>query len=294
MDLRTLRCFVAVADTGTVTAAAAALGIGQPAVSRQLQQLEREIRVDLFNREDGRLKLTSAGRVLLPVARGALRRVEDVSRVARDLAAGRLDEIRILSSVTTRDDILAPWVATWAPDAPLPSLDVASIDDIYARLLTEADLALAPVPPPAQLRYRVVAYLPLWAYVARTHPWAGRAHVTVAELATEPLLVLDRSYYARRLLDSALDRAGHGAADLSQLRSPVTAQAVAASGRGVCVVTDDPRFDLVPLTIHDASGQALQVRLHAAWEHDHHAVETIERMVDELATFVRARYAPIT
>ena len=60
MDLRTLRCFVAVADTGTVTAAAQALSIGQPAVSRQVQQLEREIKVDLFNREDGRLRLTSA------------------------------------------------------------------------------------------------------------------------------------------------------------------------------------------------------------------------------------------
>ena len=228
MDLRTLRCFVAVADTGTVTAAAQALSIGQPAVSRQVQQLEREIKVDLFNREDGRLRLTSAGRVLLPVARAALRRTEDVSRVARDLAAGRLDEVRILSSVTTRDDVLAPWVATWEPTAPLPSLDEASVDDIYVRLLTEADLAISPVPPPAPLERLVVAYLPLWAYVATDHPWAGRAHVTVAELAAAPLLALDRRFHARRVLDSTFDRAGLGVEPVAEFHSPVTAQAVAA------------------------------------------------------------------
>lgn len=291
MDLKALRCFVAVADAGTVTAAATSLSLGQPAVSRQLQQLERELRIELFGREDGRLRLTAAGHEVLPMAREAVRRADAVTRTAAELAAGRLAEVRVVSTSTTRDDVLAPWVATWSLEAPLPSLDEAPVDDVYARLRAGADLAISPVAPDPSLAARLVAYLPLWAYVAPTHPWAERAHVPVHELARQPLLLLGRDFHARRLLDRAFDIAGLGVEPLAQFRSPIAAQAVAASGRGVCVVTDDPRFDLVPLAVHDAAGQRLQVRLHAAWDPRHHAAEALERLADELAAFVRTRYA---
>ena len=291
MELRAVECFVAVADAGTVTAGAARLGVGQPAVTRQIQQLERQLRIRLFDREDGRLRLTSAGIDVLPVARRLLRQADAVSDAARGVAAGRLQRVRLVSPGTTRDDVLAPWLATWSADAPLPSIAEASVDDVYDTLRRGADLAVAPLAPPPALGSRIVARLPLWACVAPTHPWAQRDAVDLDEIASADLLLLERSFSARRVLDAALDAEQLGVEPRAEFASPVVAQAVAASGRGVCVLTDDPRFGLVPLTIRDADGDALGIRLHAAWDRRHHAADALERLAQDLARFTRRRYA---
>lgn len=291
MELRAVQCFVVVADAGTVTAGAARLGIGQPAVSRQIQQLERQLRIQLFDREDGRLRLTSAGIDVLPVARRLLRQADAVTAAARGVAAGRLQRVRLVSPGTTRDDVLAPWLATWQADAPLPSIAEAAVDDVYGALRGGADLAVAPIAPPRGLASRIVAELPLWACVAPTHPWADRTCVDLAELAGADLLLLDRTFHARRVLDAALDEAHLGAEPRAEFASPVVAQAVAASGRGVCVLTDDPRFGLVPLGIRDPGGGELGIRLHAAWDRRHHASMTLEALAADLAGFTRSRYS---
>ena len=290
MELRAVRCFVEVADAGTVTAGAERLGVGQPAVTRQIQQLERQLKIRLFDREDGRLRLTSAGRDVLPVARRLLRQAEDVSTAARGVAAGRLQHVRLVAPGTTRDDVLAPWVATWGADAPLPRIDEAQVDGIYQTLRRGADLVVAPVAPPRDFASSIVAELGLWAYVAPTHPWASREGVDLTELADADLLLLERSFHARRIFDASMNAAGLGVEPTAQFGSPVVAQAVAASARGVCVLTDDPRFGLVPLAIHDDDGRALTVRLHAAWQRGHHAAATLERLAGDLASFTRERY----
>ena len=88
----------------------------------------------------------------------------------------------------------------------------------------------------------------------------GAGDVDLDELAGADLLLLERSFSARRVLDAALDAEQLGVEPRAEFASPVVAQAVAASGRGVCVLTDDPRFGLVPLTIRDADGDALGIR----------------------------------
>lgn len=290
MELRAVRCFVAVADEGTVTAGAALLGVGQPAVTRQIQQLERQLRIRLFDREDGRLRLTSAGADVLPAARRLLRQADDVADAARGVAAGRLQRVRLASTGTTRDDVLAPWLATWSPQDPMPSISEARIDDLYATLRRSADLVVAPLAPPADLASCVIADLGLWACVPPTHPWIGRFVVGIEEVGQADLLLLQRPSHARRALDEALEAAGIGIEPRAEFTSPVVAQAVAASGRGVCVLTDDPRFDLVPLGILGVDERPIRIRLHAAWDPEHHAAETLAGLAAGLSRFTLNRY----
>ncbi|WP_332664595.1 LysR family transcriptional regulator, partial [Aeromicrobium sp.] len=76
MELRTLGYFVAVAETGSVSAAADVVHVTQPAISRQIRQLESELGVELFARSAGRLQLSAAGRQFLPHAQDVLRRAD--------------------------------------------------------------------------------------------------------------------------------------------------------------------------------------------------------------------------
>lgn len=84
MELRQLTYFVTVAETGGFGRAARKLSIVQAAVSQQIQRLERELGVRLFDRSTRQIRLTAAGERLLPEAYAALAAVERVRAVARD------------------------------------------------------------------------------------------------------------------------------------------------------------------------------------------------------------------
>ena len=144
--------FVAVADTGSVTAAARTQHVAQPSLSRQLRQLERELGIALFDRREGRLTISAAGRLVLPVAREVLSRAASARDAAASLAAGRLERVTIAAPGTTLTDVIAPFVATIGPDDPLPAVRESLPRTIYAELGRGADLVVGTEPPPAAIR----------------------------------------------------------------------------------------------------------------------------------------------
>lgn len=289
MELRTLGYFVAVADSGSVSAAADVVHVTQPAISRQLRQLERDLGVDLFVRTAGRLRLSAAGRAFLPHAQDVLHRAQGAQEAARSYAAGRLERLTIAAPTTTLTDVIAPFLATLHDDDPMPTVLETDPSEAYAALRRGADLALATEAPPLPLASAAVAVLPVWAYVREDHPWNGRASVPIAELATERVLALSRSYKPRQILDSALDAAGITAERIVDCSNPQVAQALAAAGRGVAVVSDDPRFELHPLEIVGRDGP-LRIELFAAWEASHHAAATMRDLAARLQDFCVLRY----
>ena len=88
MELRTLRYFVETADTGTVSAAADAVHVTQPALSRQLRQLERELGTNLFDRVGGRLLLSPGGARAAAARAGCTHPRRTSGRRGRDPVAG--------------------------------------------------------------------------------------------------------------------------------------------------------------------------------------------------------------
>ncbi|WP_300056450.1 LysR family transcriptional regulator [uncultured Roseobacter sp.] len=95
MELRHLRYFVAVADHGGISHAADRLNIAQPAVSRQIRDLETELGVDLLVREGRRVVLTEAGRAFAARARAVLAASEDAVQEARRIDRGEAGHLRI-------------------------------------------------------------------------------------------------------------------------------------------------------------------------------------------------------
>lgn len=290
MDLRLLRYFVAVVDAGSVTAAAREVRVAQPSLSRQVRGLERQLGLALFDRTDGRLTLSSAGRRFLPVARDLLARADLAARAAQEIRDGALSDLTISCPATTLTDVIAPFLATWTDEDPMPRVEELLPAQIYPSLATGADLAVGTSPPPAPLAALPLASLPVWAYVRADHPWAGRGTVRLTDLADEPLLVLGPEQHSRQALDAAALGAGIGPDRVTEFATAEVAQAVAAAGRGVAIVSDDPRFGLVPLRVrHDR--RDLTIRLHAAWLPDHHAAGTLASVARRLNAFCESRYA---
>ena len=289
VDLRLLSTFRTVAELGSVSAASRRTLVGQPALTRQLQQLERQVGLALFARDAGRLVLTPGGRRFLAAAVEVLDTAETARSLARSLAAGRLDRVRAAAPTTTLTDVLAPFLATLAPDDPLITVEEAHAPDAVAGLRSRYDLALVTAPPPPALRSLQVAVLPVWAHVARAHPLARGDEVALTELGAHRLLVLGPTARSRRVLDEALVAAGVAATELLECSNPQVAQGLAAAGRGVAVLSDDPRFDLVPLRVMTTGG-ALTLTLHAAWDDRHHAADALALLAGRLRDFCAERY----
>ncbi|WP_309111159.1 LysR family transcriptional regulator [Saccharothrix sp.] len=185
MELRALRYFVTVADELHFGRAADRLHIAQPAVSRQIARLERELGVRLFDRSPRRVRLTAAGQRVLAAAREALAAADRVRVVAREQAG----VMRIGTGTGQFTARLERGIDALRERAPL--FEVALVDlPLPARLNAlrqgEIDVALARGVRSAP----GVRVLPAWteslyAVVSARHPAAGGEVVGVAELAAD-------------------------------------------------------------------------------------------------------------
>ncbi|MDN5796371.1 MAG: LysR family transcriptional regulator [Intrasporangium sp.] len=290
MELRTLRYLLAVADEGSITAAAAVVRVAQPSLSRQLRGLERDLGLELFVRDGGRLRLSAAGRQFLPLARDLVVRADRARAVAGTIGSGRMQTVTIAAPGTTLTDVIAPFLATFRDGDPMPDVWEELPDAVYQALDRGADLAIGTTAPPRRLEGMPIAQLPVWAYVPVTHPWGSRGDVPLSELAEADLLVLTSDYHPRRALDDAVARVGLTLRVLRELDSAEVAQAIAAAGRGVAVVSDDPRFGLRALRISTADGD-LTISLYAAWEPRHPGASTISGLAGRLTSFCQERYS---
>src|SRR6266850_6633112 len=122
MELRHLRYFIGVAETENVSRAALKLHVSQPALSRQIRDLEDELGFLLLERTGRSVRLTESGRTFLIEARAVLQRAEDAVKAARAVAIGGRAELHIGYAPSLTARILPP--ALRAFQAELPNVRV--------------------------------------------------------------------------------------------------------------------------------------------------------------------------
>ncbi|WP_245715250.1 LysR family transcriptional regulator [Nocardioides szechwanensis] len=292
MQLRHLRYFVATAEAGTVSAAASRVHVTQPALSRQLRQLEQDLGVTLFERGAGRLTVSRTGAELLPLARDVLAAGDVLRSAASFHAAGGVRRLTIAAPTVTLTDVVSPFVATTSPEDPVVDVRAGDGQTTAAMLSTGADLAIGTDRPQPPYRSRDLAVLPVWAYVLEEDPWSGRGSVSLGELVSRQVIGLPTTFTAREALDAAVGVDGGGFSSFVEAANGTIAQALAAAGRGVAVVSDDPRFGLVPLRVTTGDG-LLRIRLVAAWDGRSVAAATMESLAGRLGAWVAARYPAV-
>jgi len=211
MELRHLRYFTAIAETGSMARAAEQVFVTQSTLSHQLAQLESELGVPLFERTGRSLRLTAAGRELLGHARGVLAQVEEGRRAVSQAGAAVSGVLRI-GVIHSFVNSLVPGVAAafvrgW-PQARLQVQELTALD-IEAQVAEGAlDLGVAFHPP--SNRSVMGEHLfddELLLAVPADHPWAKRRSVRFAQLGDIPLAMWGPRFGTRRLLDAHFQRA---------------------------------------------------------------------------------------
>ncbi|KAA5827113.1 LysR family transcriptional regulator [Saccharopolyspora hirsuta] len=286
MELRVLRYFLAVAEAESVTAAARQVHVAQPSISRQLKALEKDLGVALFTRRAGSLALNAAGRRFLPIARDLVRRAEQAAETMGAVGRGEEAALTVVAPPSTVAYLLAPLMASGGT-APFRDAIQEQPSKVFDTLLaSDADLGISTNPAPPPLESAFLGRTPVIAQLPAEHPWADRRTIALAELVTAPLIVMTRANAARLVVDDAISRAGLTTAELAETGSSAFAQALAAAGRGVCLVTDDARFGLHELIVAAPDGP-LTVPLYAGWDPTHYARSTIQVLVEALRTHCR-------
>jgi DNA-binding transcriptional LysR family regulator len=251
MELRHLRYFLAVGEALNFTKAAAQLRVAQPALSRQVQDLEDEIGVDLLRRSPRGVTLTAEGKLFLEEVRELLKRADGSVEKVRALARGEYGELHIGYAPSPTVEILPP--ALTAFQKAVPRVKVLLHDLSSDELITglqNGTLELAIMVPPAGdqtagIQFEVLRTYPLCVAMTAMHPFARMKSIPLEKLAAEPLVALRRKDYPES--DRFLDRL------FASIRAkpPIAVECDSASsliteveaGRGIALAT--PVFELV-------------------------------------------------
>ena len=215
MELRHLEHFIAVAEEQSFTRAARRLRIVQSALSVSIRSLERELGVQLFERTTREVKVTDAGRVLLPEARRTLDAAASARAAVLDARSGLRGTLRLgMMQVISVVDV-GSLIARFHHERPLVEIVPRSAPGGSAALVSDVrrgalDAAFVAVSDPDQhgLTATTLASEPVLLACLPDHRFAGRAAVSVSELADEPFVDFMPGWGTRTLSDQLFARAG--------------------------------------------------------------------------------------
>ncbi len=202
MELRHLRYFVAVAEMENVSRAALKLHVSQPALSRQIRDLENEIGFCLLERTAKSVRLTDAGRAFLNDARTLLQQADEAVRKARAIASAEPTELKVGYSPAATARILPPILRAYQrvmPKVHVKLYDWSNEENVAGLRDGRLNLAFVVRPPKAAslegirfeelIRERICLAVPLH------HAFAARRSMSLAEAASEPFIGLTREEY---------------------------------------------------------------------------------------------------
>lgn len=239
--LRQLRAFLAVVEVGSVSLAARALNLTQPAVSQQLRELERVVGVRLLDRAAGRVIPNAAGAALLDPARRAMAAAEDAAAIAAEHGRGDAGRLRLGTGATACIHLLPPVLAALKRAMPGLAVTVAigNTGEILPRLEAgDLDAALVTLPAPASRALSVTRLLsdPLLALLPEANAPSVGGPVTAKALGRLPLILYEAGGNTRAVTDAWFRRAGVTPQPVMELGSVEAIKTLVGSGLGAAVL----------------------------------------------------------
>ena len=259
MNLKSLRTFVATAEHGGLGPACARLHLSQPAASRQIDALEAELGVTLFEHVGRRLRLTAEGELLLQRSRQLLSDADMLAEYARTLKKGETGIVRLAATPQMIAGLRVPFLPGYRQR--YPDVDVLLIEGSAARQrsrLEQGEVHLTIMPAGPGFSRRLLGPTHLLAVLPKSHPLSRGKVLEVRALADQPLLVMQREYGSRTWFDAACEIAQVRPRILMECTTPQTLIELAAVDYGIAIVPStsairDPRLRALPIVHHGMS-----------------------------------------
>lgn len=248
--LRQLEYLVTVVDTGSFTRAAETLHVTQPALSHQIQALERVVGGRLLERLPRSVRLTPMGRALLPHARAALADAALAVRSARQVGELEAGEIQVATLYSIAHGVLPPALKAWRRSCPAIQVRLFEhrhADELLAAMAAgQADVGIGPVPAGWDGPVHPLGVEEFVVVVPSDDPLAGRRRIRLRTLENRDWVHYAPGNGLGELLDQAC--AAEGFAPRAAVRTEQSAAApmLAAAGLGPALVPANivpPRFD---------------------------------------------------
>ncbi|MBL4917052.1 LysR family transcriptional regulator [Szabonella alba] len=247
-SLRQIEIFLAVAETGSFSAAAVRLGMAQPGVSQAIRDLETLLTLRLFDRTTRRVLLTEAGAAFRADALESLAALDRAVAGARDRAALRHGSLRLAAPPFLAATVLPRILAAFG--AAHPGIALRLTDGTTGRILDmvrggQADLGLGTFPPgETEVSRRTVLRDEMLAVAAADTTLPDRPRW--ADLADHPIIALSPSSALRLPAELGFDAAGLTLRPAFEVEQIATALALAAAGLGIAVLPGYVRAGLTP------------------------------------------------
>jgi len=197
MDMRHLRCFVAVSEELHFGRAAERLHLTQPPVSLAIKELEEELGVTLLERTSRRIALTRAGEDALRDARAVLAAADTLRKRALEAAQGLMGSLSLGFISLPAYSFLPPMLRAFTEDYQRVNVSLLEgttdqiIHDVESGRL-DVGLVFRTPDPPAALNSRLVHTEPLLVALPASHPLAGGTHIALEKLSNERFLGFER------------------------------------------------------------------------------------------------------
>lgn len=239
IDPRLLEAFRSVLDSGSMTHAAASLGLTQPAVSAQIARLESDVGFALFVRSGNRVRPTAEAIAFRDEVEQTLTKINDLSRVAEQIRAGEVGSLTIASHPMAGVTLLPPVVAAFVKERPNIKVElfVRNSDVVRGMFPSRSyDIGIAelPVDPSGLIitRYQIgcVAIMP------KNDPLTAHDVITPELMSGRPFVTMSRLWTAHHLVEKVFSDA-HAHLNVvasSELFAAICA--MVASGLGVSIV----------------------------------------------------------
>jgi DNA-binding transcriptional LysR family regulator len=294
MDLHQLRTFVAIADCGGVARAAVQLNLSQPAASRQIQVLEAELGVPLFDRIGRRVRLTSEGEDLLRRSRELVAAAQSLHERARALKAGHTGVIKIGATPPMIEGVLVGFLAGHRHRHP--GVEIHITEDGGAGLvarLERGDVQVAYVPA-GNDRFggRLLYPIHVIAVVPEGHALHRHRTLEMTQLTGEPLLLLRHGFGSREWFDLGCQAARLQPNILLESSAHNAVIGLAAAGYGIGILPSavrlpDQGLRAIPL-VHREVPIGRWTML--AWEPQRFLAPYVRVFIDELVAHAQHTY----
>lgn len=237
LTIRQLETLVAAAEAGTFSAAAARLGISQPALSETIRRLEAETGLRLFDRTTRSLVLTADGRHAVAVARDMVRDFQASLGSIVDRSKGRRGRVTLAALPSVACAILPEAVRGFRKE--FGGIDVTVHDVLHERAVSFvadglADIALTTRPGRLDgLSFEEMGSDELRLVCAKAHPLVRTKQVAWRDLAAYPFVAMARTSSVRRLTDAAFINSGTTVDPAYEVEQIPSAAALVEAGLGI-------------------------------------------------------------